>query len=441
MSSKISHPIPHNKLQKSKVIGKATLKIGLSKGTSILKRRFLSKKNKKQEKIDNNEKIAGIIMEALGELKGVSVKIAQQIGLNLTFLPPEFLAKLEQSFNQIPPLNRAVVRKVFKREFDCTPTELYESFESEVFAAASLGQVHRASIDKEQVVVKVQYPAIDKSIQSDIAIMHFMLKKVAKSEQISHLIDEVSDRLYEEIDYENEAKNMEYFRKNLNIKNIIIPKHYPKHSTQRVLTTQMLNGVILQDYLANNPSQKQRNHYANLLFESFFKSLYELRCIHADPNPGNYLFMDEGKLGMIDFGCVKRIDTDFLRLYSKLHLALIEGRDEEYIIRLYTKLGMIEEGSKAQMQKFYREIIHPLDSLYIEPFIQDSFDFSLHHDFSKRGFEAVMEVQKKQSNSIDKLNQEFIFLDRTLLGLYAIFEKLGAVVDTRYAKEWMERGV
>ncbi|MEA2027968.1 MAG: AarF/ABC1/UbiB kinase family protein [Campylobacterota bacterium] len=433
--------IPKNHFAKSKVIGKATLKIGIAKSKSLVKRKFLSSSKKEQEKKENNEKIAEIIMEALGEIKGVSVKIAQQIGLNLTFLPEEFITKLEQSFNQIPPLNRAVVRKVIKSEFNAYPHELFNSFDSEVFAAASLGQVHQATLDDECVVVKIQYPSIEDSIKNDMKVMRFVLQKASKSKQIDHLVSEIADRLYEEIDYELEANNQNYFASHLHNPSIIIPKVYKKYSSSKVLTSQKLEGIILRDFLASNPTQKERNYYANLLFQSFFDSLYSLHTIHADPNPGNYLFMADGKLGMIDFGCIKRVDKEFLTLYSKLHLALVGRKDEAMIMEFYYQLGMIEQDESETMKEFYYKVLYPLDSLYIEPFIEGKFDFKKHHDFSKRGFEALMSIQKDNGYEMDKLNQEFIFLDRTLLGLYAIFEKLGAVVDTSYAIELMRREI
>ena len=438
MSSKT---IPQNHFAKSKVIGKATLKIGVAKGKSLVKRKFLSPSKKEQEKKENNEKIAEIIMEALGEIKGVSVKIAQQIGLNLTFLPQEFITKLEQSFNQIPPLNRAVVRKVIKSELNAYPHELFGSFDSEVFAAASLGQVHQATLDDVCVVVKIQYPGIEASIKNDMSVMRFVLQKATKSKEINHLVSEIADRLYEEIDYELESNNQSYFASHLQNPHIVIPKVYKKYSTSKVITTQKLNGLILKDFLATNPTQEERNHYANLLFQSFFDSLYHLHAIHADPNPGNYLFMESGKLGMIDFGCIKRVDEKFLRLYSKLHLALIERKDEAMIMEFYYQLGMIEKDEHKKMKEFYYKVLYPLDSLYIEPFVSGEFDFKKHHDFSKKGFEALMSIQKDNGYEMDELNQEFIFLDRTLLGLYAIFEKLGAVVDTNYAIELMRREI
>ncbi len=431
--------IVSSKFQKFKVIGKAGIKSGYIKGKSTVKKAFLSKEKENDETSNSNQEIAKVIVEALGELKGVSVKIAQLLALNLNFLPKEYIDELEKSFNKVPPLNKALIIKVIKKELKDYPNMIFDTFDLDVFASASLGQVHLAKLHREKVVVKVQYPNMKQSILNDIDILKYFLQKVAKSKEINHLLDEIKDRLLEEIDYEREAYYYEYFRKNLKIDNIIIPKVYKNFTTKRVLTSQKIDGVILKEFLKSNPSQSTRDRYAQMLFNSFFYSLYNLGVIHADPNPGNYLFCKDEKLAIIDFGCVKKIDNEFLNFYSKLHLALIKREDEDEIINMYEEIGMIDKTNIKDMRKFYINTLKPLDSLYIEPFEVDIFDFATHKDFSKRGFEAILQIQKKQINSLDKLNQEFIFLDRTLLGLYAIFEKLQAKVDTSYAKKLMQK--
>lgn len=427
------------KLQKFKIIGRAGVKSGYLKGVSVVKKAFLSKDKKVIETQNSNDKIAKVIIEALGELKGVSVKIAQLVALNMNFMPKEYLDELEKSFNKIPPLNKALIRKVIKRELNHYPDKLFDEFNLNVFASASLGQVHTAKIKNESVVVKVQYPNMKQSILNDMQILKYFLEKMAKSKRINHLIDEIRDRLLEEIDYESEAHYCEFFRKNLKIEGILVPKVYKKFSSNKVITSQKIEGKILNDFLLTNPTQKQRDKYAQMLFNSFFYSFYELKIFHADPNPGNYIFCEDGTLAIIDFGCIKKIEKTFTKFYSKLHLALISREDESEIIKMYEEIGMIEKMEKKEMKKHYQNFIKPLDSLYIEPFKAEIFDFSTHQDFSKKCFEAILKIQKNQIKSIDKFNQDFIFVDRTLLGLYAIFEKLKAKVNTNYAKNLMRK--
>ena len=148
--------------------------------------------------------------------------------------------------------------------------------------------------------------------------------------------------------------------------------------------------------------------------------------------------MDEGKLGIIDFGCVKKIENDFLVDYTRLHFSLMRGVSDEELVMQYADLGMIDEGEMEDMLHFYEETIKPFDRLFIEIFNDDFYDFKENRDFSKRGFELIMEVQKKQLQAVHKVNQEFIFLDRTLLGYYAMFERMGAKIDTREAVKIMQ---
>jgi len=147
--------------------------------------------------------------------------------------------------------------------------------------------------------------------------------------------------------------------------------------------------------------------------------------------------MRGGKLGLIDFGCVKNVEEDFLQMYNQLHLNLLEDNDDMSIIRQYIKLGMIEEESEEKMLEFYTNVIKPLDTLYKEPLLGDSYNFKENPDFAKRGFEMIFEVQQKQFHSVHKLNEQFLFINRTLLGYYALFEKMGATIETEGVKDMM----
>jgi len=222
----MDNALPTGKLSRGKVVGKALLKIGAKKT-----KRLLTGGNKEE----NHEEIADIIFDALGELKGVSVKIAQQVALGMPFLPPAYLEKISKSFNAIPSINKALVRKIVKTELGLYPQDAFDTFEMTAFAAASLGQVHLATFDGELLAVKVQYPGIKKSIESDMSLIHFGLKRFAKGQNVDHIIGEIEERLYEEVDYVLEAKNCDFFRENLQIENIVIPEVYHDLSSEKVL--------------------------------------------------------------------------------------------------------------------------------------------------------------------------------------------------------------
>lgn len=431
-------PPPSTKLSRGKVVGKALLKIGASQTKGFVKRSLGDKRKHTDIQAQTHEEIADVIFSALGELKGVSVKIAQQVALGVPFLSETYQEKISQTFNSVPPLNKVLVRKIVKQELGDYPQNVFETFEGEAFAAASLGQVHKASFQGENVAVKLQYPGIKQSIKSDMSLIHFGLKRFAKGQNVDHLITEIEDRLYEEVEYALEAENYQFFAEHLKMEQIIIPKVYPELSTTKVLTTSLLDGLHFEAFLTMNPSQEVKNAYAQLIFDSFFYALYNLKRIHADPNPGNFLFMDDGKLGLIDFGCVKKVDEDFLTRYTTLHRSLLEGANDEEIIPHYVGFGMIKEDTEENMLHFYQEVIKPLDRLYIEPLMDDSYDFKVNSDFSKKGFEAIFEVHAKQYHSVHQINEEYLFLDRTLLGYFAMFEKMGAKIETNYVKKLMK---
>ena len=415
------------------VVGKAMLKIGVASSKGVVKRAFMSKNKKEESKNETHAEIAKVIIESLGTLKGISVKIAQQVALGLPFLPKEYLDEISKSFNSIPPINKALIRKIIKQELGDYPQNVYESFESDAFGAASLGQVHLATLEGEKFAVKVQYPGISKSIDSDLGVLKFALTRFAKGGNIDHLMDEVEARLQEEVDYEIEAGNTEYFYENLKHDLIVIPKIHREFSTKTVLTSTFLEGDGFEDFLATNPSQETRNHYAQLIFDSFFMGLYHMQMIHADPNPGNFIFMEEGQLGLIDFGCVKKLDDEFLETFSKLHVSLMDKVDDQEITEQYANLKMIDRDTPENMLEFYQEVIKPLDRIYIEIFEEETYDFKEHNDFSERGFKTIMEVQKKNITAVHNMNEDYIFVDRTLLGYYAMFEKMEATINTRFA--------
>ena len=433
--------IPTSRVSRGAVVGKAMLKIGMTSGTGAVKRAFMSKEEKEVAKSETHAEIAKVIIDSLGTLKGVSVKIAQQVALGLPFLPQEYLDEISKSFNSIPPINRALIRKIIKQELGDYPQNVFDSFESEAFGAASLGQVHRAIKGKKELAVKVQYPGISTSIDSDLSVLKFGLSHFAKGQDIDHLMDEVTERLTEEVDYELEAQNTKYYEEHLNHELIVVPSIVEELSTKTVLSSTFLEGKSFEAFLKGNPSQEVRNHYAQLIFDSFFIGLYRLKMVHADPNPGNFIFMADNMLGMIDFGCVKRVDAEFLKGFSKLHVLLMDKARDEEVTEQYAELDMVDRGEMEEMLDFYRSAIKPLDRIYIEIFEGEKYDFKENSDFSQRGFNTIMDVQKNQRHAFHKMNADYIFIDRTLLGYYNMFEKMEATIDTRFAQRLVREGI
>lgn len=256
--------LPTSKLKRNGVITKTLLKVGVVHTKEKLKERFFSAYDGDKR----DEHIAKIVMESLGELKSVSVKIAQQIILVMPFLPKAYTDELSKTFHQVPPINRALMRKMIKQELGNYPEEAFDRFDPVPIGSASLGQVHQAYLGEEKVAIKVQYPGIAKTIHHDLSLVKSGIKRFAKGESIDPLMHEITVRLEEEVDYDKEAENLHFFHQAITHPSIHIPKLVPDYSTKRLLVTSFVKGKTFDAYLASSPSQESRNHYAQLLFHA-----------------------------------------------------------------------------------------------------------------------------------------------------------------------------
>jgi len=340
----------------------------------------------------------------------------------------------------VPPLNRVLVHKVINREFGKNTDQLFKKFDAVAMAAASLGQVHHAQIDNnKQVAVKVQYPGIHVSIESDLKLLRKLttnaLRLMPKDRQpkkqiVETSIDEIGSRLFEETNYRLEADNTRWFKEHLSMDGVEVPEVYGKYCTDRVITTELLEGKHLDAWLATNPSQALRDKSAQLIYELFIHSTIELGRVHADPNPGNYLFKENGELALIDFGCVKKLSSHFTeRLPPLLHAFYLDDIDK--IIDAYADMGMrIVPNASGDYQKALRAFGEWLSRPVKEPY----FDFKKNSDYTASGLSAIIGLSEMPH--LDSVEKDFIFFDRTMYGLFKIFEQLEAKV---YMREHWEK--
>ena len=431
--------IPEGKLARTGVAGIAAAKVGMGELKHKMKRPFLSQEASDKEKELLDDKNAKVLFKALTQLRGTALKVAQMLGMEQGLLPDSYRKELSKSFHQVPPLNRVLVRKVMIEQLQFPPEKLYSKFNANAFAAASLGQVHEAELLdhnedndnasanlRKKVAVKVQYPGIGVSISSDMALMRGIAKGMSNTQLILQSLNEIEARLNEEIDYRIEAKNTQWFADNTQTEGISIPKVYSELSTERVLTTEFITGLHLDQWLATKPSQQKRNTAAQRLYDFFMHSTESLQCLHADPNPGNYLFKEDGTITVIDFGCVRHLSDDFITLFPMLMKAYIEDSPED-LFKVYRSLGMIHAEPNND---FYQEILRPFGQWVIKPFQVEQFDFADQSDYTLQGKEPIKRLHEMMK--VDRIVEEFIFHNRTLYGLYQIFEKMGATVKMRH---------
>jgi len=333
-----------------------------------------------------------------------------------------------------------LVQKVIATEFGQSTDQLFEKFDVVAMAAASLGQVHRAEVGNgKAVAVKVQYPGIHVSIESDLKLLRKLtsngLRLLPKHRQpkkdiVETSINEIGSRLMEETNYRLEAENTRWFKKHLVIDGIHVPEVFDNYCSDRVITTELLDGLHIDDWLATSPSQSMRDKAAQLIYELFIHSTVSLGRVHADPNPGNYLFKNNGEIALIDFGCVKSLSKQFTKkLPPLLHAFYIDDLDK--IIQAYADLGM---RLAPELSDDYEQALRPFGEWLSRPVREPYFDFKENSEYTTSGLQVMKRLSEQPY--LESVEKDFIFFDRTLYGLFKIFERLEARV---YMREHWER--
>ena len=426
--------IPENKWQRSISGGKTALKVGGKVLKYLAEKPFLDHQKRATARQKAQREGAHILFQGLSLLRGTALKIAQQLSFEIDIFPEEVRQELEKSYHQVPPLNRALIRKVIINALGESPEELFASFESEAFAAASLGQVHRARMQNgKQLAIKIQYPGIDRTIVSDIRLIKNLLRPAEDYHLYRSALDEIEARLLEEIDYKMESQHLVYFKKNLKLPNVVIPKVFQAYSCGNIISQAYMDGLPLDVWIKTDPSQKARNAVAATLNQIFFTGLYELHTIHADPNPGNFIIADDLSVGLVDFGCVKKLSPEFVAHYRQLPATAVNPDKEKYF-DLLAAFGMIRSELDDRTKQQFFETIVTFSQWFEKLFVEDFFDFGANPGFFAEGRQHMDKIYRLRKH-VD-MNPNFVFLDRTRYGLMRIFEMLGARVRMRSPYEW-----
>jgi predicted unusual protein kinase regulating ubiquinone biosynthesis (AarF/ABC1/UbiB family) len=366
------------------------------------------------------------IFDAMSQMKGAFMKLGQMLSLEAHSLPEPYVRRLADLQWEAPPMHGTLARMQFRNELGKDPQEAFGEFEREAFAAASLGQVHRARLRSgEAVAVKIQYPGIDRSIESDFANLKTMLSTIRLSPQqygeVWEAVDEVRRHFRREVDYVQEADTIEEFRRLLRGRpDVAIPRVHRELSARRVLTMEFLEGRHLRDYLRARPGQQERDGAAARLLDLFFRQALELGLLHADPHPGNYLFMEGGRIGLLDFGCSKKFDREFMEEHKNLFRIPIG--DSESLERHCLKFGLFDGKDPRREEK--RAALLEMQRVDVAKYHEDRpFDFS---DASHLR-EVIAGLQKLARLGLT--SPGFVLYVRAKIGLYNLFHQLGARVN------------
>jgi predicted unusual protein kinase regulating ubiquinone biosynthesis (AarF/ABC1/UbiB family) len=289
-----------------------------------------------QEFLDGfHQQTAKQLVAMLGEMKGAAMKVGQLASFYEFAAPGEYLATYRDALtmlqNSAPPMEPAASRSVIEEEFRAPVGDVFADFEDEPVAAASIGQVHRAKLHSgETVAVKVQYPGVDEAVRADLKNVTAMTKiavAIAPNLDPKEVANEVRERVTEELDYRREASNQAKFAELFaGHPFIVVPKVYPDFCRTRVITQEFIVGEPFMSSI--EWEQPDKDALGETLFRFFYGSLYRFRLFSADPHPGNYLLLPDGKVAFLDFGLVRALDPGTLELLLEITQALIADDKE-----------------------------------------------------------------------------------------------------------------
>jgi predicted unusual protein kinase regulating ubiquinone biosynthesis (AarF/ABC1/UbiB family) len=290
-------------------------------------------------------------------MKGAAMKIGQLASfVDTEFLPPEYaeiyqaeLAKLRTS---APSMPWEQVEKVLDAEYDEPVSEHFTEFEREAFAAASIGQVHRATLnDGREVAVKVQYPGVAEALESDMrnaGMLVRLARTLAPGLDAKAVAAELRERVMEELDYEYEAQNQRSFsRAYRGHPFIYVPDVITRLSRRRVLVTEYVDGQGFE--AVKELDSEQRSRFGEIVFRFCFGSIYHLQHFNADSHPGNYLLMGDGRVAFLDFGMTKKLDVEQIRL-EQLAVDAAVRRDPDGLRQALHDLGFVRNPSKLDAE-------------------------------------------------------------------------------------------
>jgi predicted unusual protein kinase regulating ubiquinone biosynthesis (AarF/ABC1/UbiB family) len=355
--------IPRGRLRRSARVGMLAGAEGVryagAKATNIVRSKDQADARMEQLAVDTADRL----VETLGRMKGAAMKMGQLASfIDTDYLPEEFrelyqekLAKLRTS---APAMPWEKVRKVLVEEYDDPYEELFAEIETEAFAAASIGQVHRATLpDGRRVAVKIQYPGIAAAIRADLSNASMLLrlgKALAPGLDSKAVARELKERVLEELDYEYEAQNQRSFaRAYRDHPFIYVPDVITRLSRSRVLVTEYVQGAKFEQ--VKQLDDDQRGRFGEIVFRFYLGSIYQLQHFNADAHPGNYLLLEDGRIAFLDFGMTKRLDLEQIELETEVVKARLSGDPEQLREKLH-ELGFIKNPQRIDAERLLEHV-------------------------------------------------------------------------------------
>jgi predicted unusual protein kinase regulating ubiquinone biosynthesis (AarF/ABC1/UbiB family) len=403
----------------------------------------------RQRLVQNAKRTADAMLKTLGEMKGLPLKLGQMASYIDGLAPPGYEDKLQKVLvrlqQQAPPLSPEAALRVVREDLGAPAQDVFAEWEREPFAAASVGQVHRAvTRGGERVAVKVQYPGIDKAMENDLkslSLLESIIAPIGRRYQSRETLEELRSVFLAEVDYRIEAEATEAFRRiHRDDDQIVIPRVFHSLSTKRVLTLELIGGVDYAEFCAQ-ASQGDRNAAGETLARFMFRALYRHGLLYADPHPGNYRFLGGGRVAFLDFGCHKQLPSALVAGMKRYVVALQRGDMDDFYRACVEVLGY--DPSDPQSWALYTDytqfVLRPLVTdgpfKYTREFARESVAFLV-----RGGRDIVFKPDEALPNLPAPLHmpRDFTFVNRLQWGFASVLAGLKAEANWRRLVEpWL----
>ncbi|HSC88347.1 MAG TPA: AarF/ABC1/UbiB kinase family protein [Polyangiaceae bacterium] len=404
-----------------------------AEGAAERVRRLASKAEEELPHVLLTAKNAKLLAERLSRLRGAAMKVGQMLSMEGdNLLPPEFAKALEILRSSAHRMPRSQVEEVLRREYGKDYASRFGSLSLEPMASASIGQVHAATtLTGESIVLKIQYPGVAESIDSDVDNLRSLLAMTRLAPQglsLDELTEEIKAELRREVDYGRELEQLVAYRRVAGeLPGVRIPRPYPELSTSRILALERVPGVPLLDWSKTAP-QAERNRVGRQLFELLLGEFFEFGLMQTDPNPANFFYDSErAELVLLDFGATRAVPPETSDLYRRAFRG-IEARDSEVLRTVLDDLGFRTHerpGLTNALLETAFELSHTL-----EP---GPYDFRTSR-LSVRMNERARALREFKAEMIPP-PPAYMFFQRKLGGTFLLCRNLGSVFDGREVLE------
>ena len=396
-------------------------------------RRISSTKPKDEDNVFLTATNAKKLANRLAGMRGAAMKMGQILSMeSADFLPREFadaLAILRDSADTMP---LSQIRRLIGREYGKGWEKRFIDFNYEPIAAASIGQVHRVfTEDGRDLALKIQYPGVAKSINSDVDNMAMLMRLInllPVEIDIAGIVKETKRQLHQEADYIVEAQYLRAYRALVKDEpRFVVPKVHDDMTTTRILAMDYVEGVALESLAGEGVTQELKDSVGSLLERLMFRELFEFRTMQSDPNFANYLYQpEEDRIVLLDFGSTVTFDQEFTHRYAQIARAMID-RDDAALRRLAERMGYIYPDNSDEYVSKILDIIR----LISEPVIHGGvYDFG-NSDVFARGRDAGLEMMFNDMSEYRAPPPETMFLHRKLVGCFMLCSRIGARVNVR----------